>query len=157
MTTTVDSYDVVGSETGYYSSIAVGTSGGVYISYYDMLNKDLRYATNLTTTSSGGSGVGGGEPVKEKLTVSSTNPSSGATGVSVTTTVSATFNMYVNGSTVTTGSFKLSTESGDIEGSVVTNGATITFTPSLSLSYGGNGNDKGAGGKLGWHDNGVRI
>jgi|GEM_PF-3423386 len=142
-----------GGGNDYGRGIAVDSSGYAYITGETASNNfplagtttaygggsyDV-FVTKLDATpdsSGGGGGGGGGEPVKEKLTVSSVNPSSGATGVSVTTTVSATFNMYVNGSTVTTGSFKLSTENGDIEGSVVTNGATITFTPSLSLSYG---------------------
>ena len=225
-TATVDST----GNTGQYTSIAVGTSGAVYISYYDVSNTALMYATtalptvttgaasNVTTdsatlagtvngnglsstamfsygvasgaytgtsttqsmsatgtttvsigisslsagtmyyyrlaanhssgtstgneasfstsSSGGGGGGGGGGGVTEELTISSTSPSNDATGLSVTTAVSATFNMYVNGNTVTTDSFTLSDEYGTVSGSVVTNGATITFTPSLALSYG---------------------
>ena len=43
-TSTVDS--VVG--VGKYSSIGVGTSGAVYISYYDNSNRDLKYATTVS-------------------------------------------------------------------------------------------------------------
>jgi hypothetical protein len=96
---------------------------------------NLVYGSEASFSTSSSDGGGGGGGVVEKLTISSTSPSSGATGVSVTTAVSATFSMYVNGSTVTTETFKLGDENGDVSGSVVTNGKTITFTPSLSLSY----------------------
>ena len=43
--------------------------------------------------------------------------------------------MYVNGSTVTTETFKLQSKDGEVKGSVRTNGATVTFTPSSSLAY----------------------
>ena len=225
-TTILDNMGNIVATLARYTSIAVGTSGAVYISYYDGTNNDLKYAANPTHTavtgaasvvSTSGATLGGtanatglattaffqygvtsgsytgtsstqsvsgtsdtavsialsslsagttyyyrlanqhytnlvygGEasfstssapvaeptPIKETLTVTSTSPSSGATGVSVTTAVSATFNLLINGSTATTETFKLSDESGDVSGSVVTNGATITFTPSLSLSYG---------------------
>ncbi|HHT9142283.1 MAG TPA: Ig-like domain-containing protein [Candidatus Wujingus californicus] len=75
-------------------------------------------------------GGGGGDT----LTVNSTNPSNGATGVAVTTTVSATFSMFVNGSTVTTDTFTLSDGTSLVSGAVSTNGATVTFTPSSSLA-----------------------
>ena len=43
-TATVDST----GDTGQYTSIAVGTSGAVYISYYDVTNTALMYATNVS-------------------------------------------------------------------------------------------------------------
>ena len=212
-TTTVDNK----GDTGQYTSIAVGTSGAAYISYYDVANSNLMSATtalptvttgaasNVTTnsatlagtangnglsttamfscgvatgsyigtsttqsvsgtdvsigisglssgttyyyriTANSGAGTSTGSeasfntssepvaeptPIKETLTVISTNPSNGATGVAVTTTVSATFSMYVNGSTVTTDTFTLSDGSSLVSGAVSTNGATVTFTPS---------------------------
>ena len=79
----------------------------------------------------GGGGVGGGDP----LSVSSVSPSNGATGVAVTTTVSATFPLLMNGSTLSTGTFKLSGGGGEVSGAVTTNGATATFTPSSNLTY----------------------
>src|SRR3989304_3555820 len=42
--TTVDNTGL----TGQYTSIAVGTSGAAYISYYDVTNSDLMYATNVS-------------------------------------------------------------------------------------------------------------
>lgn len=45
-TATVDSTS--SGVTGEYTSIAVGTSGAVYISYYDRGNTALMYATNVT-------------------------------------------------------------------------------------------------------------
>ena len=44
MTTTLDSTGVVGE----YTSIAVGSSGAAYISYYDNTNNALKYATNVS-------------------------------------------------------------------------------------------------------------
>ena len=43
-TTTVES----AGNKGQYTSIAVGTSGAVYISYYDFTNRVLMYATNVS-------------------------------------------------------------------------------------------------------------
>src|SRR3989339_705355 len=58
-TATVDST----GNTGQYTSIAVGTSGAVYISYYDSTNSDLMYATNVSgawgTTTVDNTGVTG--------------------------------------------------------------------------------------------------
>lgn len=45
-TTTVDS--TTSANTGYYTSVDVGTSGAVYISYQDRTNLDLMYATNVS-------------------------------------------------------------------------------------------------------------
>jgi len=87
------------------------------------------------TTSSSGGGEGGEEPVKEKLTINSTSPTNGATGISVNTTVSANLSMYVNGSTVTTDTFTVSSENGKAAGVVSVNGATVTFTSSGTLDY----------------------
>src|SRR3990167_251468 len=74
------------------------------------------------------------QPTPETLTVISTSPSNGATGVAVTTTVSATFSMFVKGSTVSTDTFTLSDGSSLVSGTVSTNGATVTFIPSSSLA-----------------------
>lgn len=73
--------------------------------------------------------------MKEKLTINSASPSSGTAGISVNTTVSATFSMYVNGSTVTTDTFTVSSENGKAAGVVSVNGATVTFNTSGTLDY----------------------
>ena len=58
-TTTVDNT----ASTGQYTSIAVGTSGAAYISYYNATADDLMYATNVSgswvTTTVDGTGTTG--------------------------------------------------------------------------------------------------
>ncbi|MDO8743686.1 MAG: Ig-like domain-containing protein [Candidatus Brocadiaceae bacterium] len=51
------------------------------------------------------------------------------------TAVTATFSMYMNGSTLTPDTFKLRSDGGAVTGSVTTNGATATFTPASRLAY----------------------
>ncbi len=65
-------------------------------------------------------------------TVSSTSPASGATGVAVTTMVTATFSEAMNASTITTSSFTLSGVSGSVSYNSGT--YTATFTPSANLA-----------------------
>ena len=74
-------------------------------------------------------------PPTETLKVNSTSPSDNATGVAVNTSVSVTFSLLMNGSTLTTEAFKLSRGSSEVTGSVTTNGKTATFTPSENLAY----------------------
>jgi hypothetical protein len=70
-------------------------------------------------------------------TVTSVSPASGATNVSVSTVVTATFNMAMNASTITTSSFTLKVGTTLVSGSVSYNSATYTatFTPSANLAY----------------------
>ncbi|MFN3533000.1 MAG: Ig-like domain-containing protein [Candidatus Brocadia sp.] len=146
VTSTLDSEE----DVGRYTSVAISSSDAIYISYYDATNDDLKYVTQPDLYGSDGSdgsegldgtggtgGTGGSDDSSTQtvLKVSSTNPSSGAMNVAVNTTVSATFSMYVNGSTVTTETFKLQSKDGEVNGSVSTNGATVTFTPSTKLAY----------------------
>lgn len=42
---TIQTADGVGN-VGQYTSLAIGSNGKQYISYYDVTNRDLRYATN---------------------------------------------------------------------------------------------------------------
>ena len=67
-------------------------------------------------------------------TVSATSPASGATGVALNTTISATFSETMDTSTITTSTFTLS---GGITGTVSYNDTSksATFTPSANLSY----------------------
>ena len=75
-------------------------------------------------------------PPEVTLTViTSVSPSSGATSVGTNTAITATFSMYMNGSTLTTDTFKLSGGGNDVAGSVGTNGNKATYTPSTSLAY----------------------
>ncbi len=74
-------------------------------------------------------------PPKVTLTVTSTSPSSGASGVGTSSVVTATFSDNMNSSTLTTDTFKLSGGGSDVAGSVSTNGNKATFTPSTSLAY----------------------
>ena len=110
------------SGTTYYYRIAANSGAGT----------STGNEASFTTTSAPSEEP---TPIKETLTVTSTNPSNGAMGVAVTTTVSATFSMLVNGSTVTTDTFTLSDGSSLVSGAVSTNGATVTFTPSSSLAH----------------------
>jgi hypothetical protein len=69
-------------------------------------------------------------------TVVSRYPASGATGVLVTTTVTATFSEAMNASTITTSSFTLKIGSTPVSGSVSYNAGTYTatFTPGADLA-----------------------
>ena len=71
-------------------------------------------------------------------TVTSTTPTGGATGVAVTTSITATFSEAIKSSTIITSSFILKTITGTgIPGTISyisTDGKTATFKPSSSLS-----------------------
>ena len=111
------------SGTTYYYRIAANNAAGT----------STGSEASFSTSSSGG----GGEPPPTRitLTVTSTSPSSGATGVGTNTVVTATFSDNMNGSTLTTDTFKLSSGGSSVTGSVSTNGNKATFTPSSSLTY----------------------
>ncbi len=81
-----------------------------------------------------GGGTGGGA-AGVTLTVSSTSPSSGATGISINTTITATFSDTMNGSTLTIDTFKVSGGGSAVSGSVSTSGNKATFIPSSKLAY----------------------
>src|SRR3990172_6829012 len=85
--------------------------------------------------SGGGGDGGGGGGAGVTLTVRSVSPSNGATGVAVNTTVSATFSLLMNGTTLNTSTFNLSGGGGNVSGVVTTDGATAIFTPSSNLAY----------------------
>ncbi len=71
-------------------------------------------------------------------TVRSVGPADGATGVPISTLVTATFNIALNPSTVNTSTFFLEGPMGLVSGSVGYDPATYTaiFTPSAPLAYG---------------------
>jgi len=70
-------------------------------------------------------------------TVTSKSPASGATGVAISTTVSATFSEALDVLTITTSSFTLKAGTTPVSGSVSYNSGTYTatFTPAANLSY----------------------
>jgi hypothetical protein len=68
--------------------------------------------------------------------VVSVTPAQGATGVAITTTVTATFNMAMSPATINAGTFTVAGPGGAITGAVTYSGLTATFTPSPSLAYG---------------------
>ena len=69
--------------------------------------------------------------------VVSVTPAQGATGVAITTTVTATFNMAMNPASINTGTFTVTGPGGAaVAGAVTYSGLTATFTPSPSLAYG---------------------
>ncbi|MBL8326977.1 MAG: Ig-like domain-containing protein [Rubrivivax sp.] len=78
-----------------------------------------------------GSGGGGGSSTPAALTVISTSPTNGATGVAVATTVSATFSENL----ANTPSLTLTGTGGGVAGTVTRAGATVTFTPSAALAF----------------------
>jgi O-glycosyl hydrolase len=72
------------------------------------------------------------------LSVSSVTPATGATGVAITSAVTATFNSAVNASTITGSTFTLTASGGGAVAGVVASsngGLTATFTPNASLAY----------------------
>lgn len=84
----------------------------------------------------GGGGGGGGSGGGLKLTVQSTSPSDGATGVSADAAISATFSLLMNGATLDSSTFKVSVGTHTtVSGDVATSGYSATFTPSVNLDY----------------------
>jgi len=78
-----------------------------------------------------GGGGGGGEAPAPALTVISTSPTNGATGVAVASTVSASFseNLAATPALTVTGG------GGAVAGAVSRTGATATFTPAAPLAF----------------------
>ena len=87
--------------------------------------------------------------------VASVSPGSGASGVSATTTVSATFTKALNPATVTAGNFKLLDPAGQLVPAAIAYNATTftaTLTPTASLSPGANYSATVTGGSTGVTD-----
>jgi len=85
----------------------------------------------LSLVGSGGGGGGDSTPPPAVLTVTSTSPTGGATGVAVGTTVSASFSENLTNSPT----FTLSGGGGNVAGTVGRSGTTATFTPAAPLAY----------------------
>jgi len=74
-------------------------------------------------------------PRTEEFNVTSVSPENGDTDIPIDTLVFATFSMFINGSTFTTDTFKLSDGVNEVAGTVTTNGATAIFTPLEDMAY----------------------
>jgi O-glycosyl hydrolase len=112
---------------------------------------NLAYSTKYTATLTTGIKNQSGTPLAANYTwsfttvaappapaVTSTSPAKGATGVSITQVVSATFNVPMNAATINSGSFTLTAAGGaTITGGVgyTATGSVATFLPSSSLKY----------------------
>lgn len=86
----------------------------------------------LTSLLGSGGGGGGSPPAPAALTVVSTSPTNGATGVATSSAVSATFSENLAATptlTVTSGG------GGAVAGAVARAGATATFTPGAPLAF----------------------
>ncbi len=89
----------------------------------------------------GGSGGGGGctsNCPTTAISVSSVTPTSGATGVAITSTVTANFNIGASASTISASTFTLAAQGGGaVAGTVVAGagGLSATLTPSAPLAY----------------------
>ncbi|MBD1538167.1 Ig-like domain-containing protein [Arthrobacter sp. S13_S34] len=90
----------------------------------------------LTLSGSGGGGGGGGDTTAP--VVSGTSPAGGATGVAVSTNVTATFSEAMNTSTIDTNTFTLKTGTTTVTGAVSLNstGNTATLNPGTDLAAG---------------------
>ena len=67
-------------------------------------------------------------------TVTSVNPANNATGVALNSTVSATFSLPMNSSTLTSTTFTIKQGATSVTGSYSYSGSTATFTPSIAFA-----------------------
>jgi hypothetical protein len=80
--------------------------------------------------------AGCGQETVTVPTVVSTIPANGATAVQINTTISATFSMAMNPSTITASSFSVTGPGGAaVAGAVTYSGLSATFTPAAPLAY----------------------
>jgi hypothetical protein len=90
----------------------------------------------LAAAACGGGGDEGAAPDTTPPQVSSTSPTGGATGVTLNSSVSATFSEPMTNATLATANFTLATtvEGAAVTGTVSVSGNTATFTPSAPLA-----------------------
>jgi O-glycosyl hydrolase len=98
-------------------------------------------SASLVLAGCGGGGGGGGSstPPPTAPTVTAVGPASGATGVAVTSAITATFSTAMNSSTLTSSTFTLTAPAGPVVAGTVTYNSTsdtATFTPGSSLAAG---------------------
>jgi uncharacterized protein YjdB len=67
------------------------------------------------------------------LALVSTSPTNGASGVSIESTVAATFSLGINATTVNSTTFRVTMFGNVLPGTYAVNGATVTFTPTTLL------------------------
>ena len=67
--------------------------------------------------------------------VTSTSPFANATNVSILAEIAVTFDQSVDPRSVNTSSFHVAGPAGAVSGNLTVNGATVTFTPHVRLSY----------------------
>ena len=113
------------------------------------LNGNLTYGAQYTATITTGATASNGTPLATNyswsfttqaapaLAVTATTPLSGATGISITSAVTATFNQTMNAATLTAATFTLTAQGGGSVAGIVSYNSgtsTATFTPSSSLA-----------------------
>lgn len=109
-----------------------GGDGGDAPSHTGAMGGDRPSAGGSGTATSGSAGEAsgiGGEPAGA-FDVVSTTPGNSANGVERDAVVGLTFSSNVDAASVTTQTVKLTGPSGDLEGKLKVDGATVTFTPS---------------------------
>jgi len=135
----VDSYSVfrdavkIGESTTT-SFLDNGLAQGVTYKYRVSANGQLGIVSDLSSESAAATIT---VPDVTPPTVSSTNPSAGATGISLTSSVSAVFSEPMDPATITSATFLVKAAGGAlIPGAVAYNAATLTaqFTPATALT-----------------------
>ena len=138
ITGTVETGATVSVATNTAASDGAATVTGTSWSY--TITGLVEGANGITVTAT--DGVGNTATATGSITydvtaplVSSKSPANGATSVSVSSVITATFNEVMRSSTFTTSTFTVNNGAGNITGSVSYSGTTATFTPSATLSY----------------------
>jgi subtilisin len=108
------------------STVCDGKGHGYFTGDHDSIAEPLLYLASSTSSSTD----------TTPPTVTTTTPGSGATGVAVTSSVTATFSEAVQSATVTTSTFTLKNSAGtSITGTVSLSSNVATFKPSSNLAY----------------------
>ena len=91
----------------------------------------------LLLSACGGSSGGGGGATADTTppTITAVTPLNAASGVSVKTSITATFSETLNASSVSAASFTLTDGASSVPGTVSYSGNTATFTPAIELAH----------------------